>query len=171
MTSALWLLDVAVPRTPGEQRSLNDARAHANAGAWRALDGSFVRLYARAAQAPGDGWTLLVPLMSLEGASAGEPAAVHYVVEADVEPRDEADFNAWYEREHLPGLARVPGTIRAERFRRATGAPRYLACYLLTTPATLERPEWLSVRGTDWSSRVRPTFRNPRRTMFAPLPG
>ena len=27
-------------------------------------------------------------------------------------------------------------------------------------------PEWLAVRATDWSSRVRPAFRNTRRTMF-----
>jgi len=30
----------------------------------------------------------------------------------------------------------------------------------------LERPEWLAVRHTEWSSRVRPHFRNTVRIMF-----
>ncbi len=81
-------------------------------------------------------------------------------------PEDEDELNAWYDQEHLPGLAGVPGTIIAMRFRRASGSPKYLACYDLTTPATLERDEWLAVRHTAWSSRVRPLFRNTRRTMF-----
>ena len=34
----------------------------------------------------------------------------HYVVEADVLPESEAQLNAWYTIEHLPGLAAVPGT-------------------------------------------------------------
>jgi hypothetical protein len=31
----------------------------------------------------------------------------------DVLPGSEADFDPWYEQEHLPGLASVPGTVRA----------------------------------------------------------
>jgi hypothetical protein len=57
--------------------------------------------------------------------------------------------------------------VRACRWLRAGDAsPRYLACYDLTAPDTLERTEWLAVRHTAWSSRVRPLFLNPRRTMF-----
>jgi hypothetical protein len=37
----------------------------------------------------------------------------------NVAPEVEADFNAWYDEEHLPALARVPGTLAARRFRSA----------------------------------------------------
>jgi hypothetical protein len=105
-------------------------------------------------------------LCEIRGASAGEPAPFHYVVETDVLAAQESDFNAWYDQEHLPGLAAVPGTVRALRYRNLDDGPRYLACYDLTRPGTLGSPPWLAVRGTPWSERVRPAFRNTRRTMF-----
>jgi len=108
----------------------------------------------------------LALLMEIPGASAGESAPYHYVVETDVLPEHEADFNAWYDREHLAGLASVPGTVRAMRFRNVDGRPRYHACYDLTRPDTLGSPPWLAVRGTPWSDRVRPGFFNTTRTMF-----
>ena len=104
-------------------------------------------------------------LQDLAGASAGEPAPFRYVVETDVLAESEADLNAWYDREHLPGLASVPGTVRALRFR-SDGHPRYHSCYDLARTETLGSPAWLAVRGTAWSDRVRPAFFNTRRTMF-----
>jgi hypothetical protein len=94
------------------------------------------------------------------GSAAGENAPFHYVVATDVRPEVEGDFNAWYEHEHLPGLAGVPGTVRARRLRNKDDAPRYHACYDLVTAETLGSPAWLAVRGTSWSGRVRPSFRN-----------
>ena len=107
-----------------------------------------------------------VDLSAIHSWRVVEKATHHYAVETDVAEQDEADFNAWLEQEHLPGLARVPGTVIARRFLRGSGAPRYIACYDLTTPATLEHPAWLAVRHTAWSRRIRPLFRNTRRTMF-----
>ena len=115
---------------------------------------------------PGVTVSHLVLLMDLAGASAGDLAPYHYVVETDVMPDREADFNAWYDREHLRGLASVPGTVRAMRFRSIDGQPRYHACYDLARTETLSCPQWLAVRGTPWSDRVRPTFLNTTRTMF-----
>ena len=83
---------------------------------------------------------------------------------ADVLAECEADFNAWYDREHLPGLASVPGTVRAMRFRNVDDHPRYHACYDLVRRETLGSLPWLAVRGTPWSDRVRPAFFNIRRT-------
>lgn len=161
----LWLLDLPPLELAGDVASLPGLSA------WQALDGSLVRLYLQAAAAPDARWTALAPLRVIDGPSRGEAFGFHYAVETDVEPGDEAELNAWYEQEHLPGLSAVPGTVRAARYRREAGAPRYVACYDLTAPQTLERPEWLAVRHTDWSSRVRPTFRNTRRTMFRRLDG
>ncbi|OZI34014.1 hypothetical protein CAL29_10665 [Bordetella genomosp. 10] len=99
------------------------------------------------------------------GASADQPAPWHYIVETDVLAEAEQDFNAWYEEEHLPGLASVPGTVRARRYV-CDAAPRYHACYDLHTRETFGSPPWLAVRASSWSDRVRPSFRNTKRTMF-----
>ena len=115
---------------------------------------------------PGATVSELNAIIELPGAAASLAAPFHYVVETDVLPGLEADFNRWYDREHLPGLAAVPGTARACRFRNAGGSPRYHACYDLVSPFTVGSPPWIVVRNTEWSQRVRPAFRNTRRTMF-----
>ena len=75
-------------------------------------------------------------------------------------------FNDWYDHEHLPGLAAVDGTVRAARFRVEGGLPRYYACYDLVAADVLASAAWLAVRASAWSERVRPMFRNTRRTIF-----
>ena len=134
---------------------------------WTAVDGSSWRAYAPTGPAPaGLSWVALSPLLDRPGASEGAEPSHHYVVETDVAPEVLEEFTAWYDTEHLPGLARVPGTVRARRLMRQEGHPRFVACYDLTTPLTLERPEWLAVRYTPWSDRVRTMFRGTVRTMY-----
>ena len=111
----------------------------------------------------------LLPVFDRPGASRTVAARFHYVVEMDVDPEHETDLNAWYDKEHMPGLAACPGTVRARRFRNPEGSPRYHSCYDLTRTETLESPPWLAVRGTAWSGRVRPNFRNLKKTMFKRL--
>lgn len=108
----------------------------------------------------------LEALMEIDGAAKGKPATHHYVVETDVARKADADLNAWYDQEHLPGLAAVPGTVRAARYRNLDGGPRYHACYGLAARETFESAAWLRARATEWSSRVRPAFENTRRAMF-----
>ncbi|MGB5080910.1 MAG: hypothetical protein WBO23_09220 [Burkholderiales bacterium] len=111
----------------------------------------------------------LKPMFDLAGASRVEAPLFHYVVETDVDPEHEADMNAWYDTEHLPGLAACPGSARARRFRNPDGSPRYHACYDLVNSETLGSGPWLAVRNTAWSDRVRPHLRNPKRTLFRRL--
>lgn len=111
----------------------------------------------------------LEPVFDAPGASRGEAAPFHYVVETDVVAEHEADLNAWYDSEHMPGLAACPGSVRARRFRDPDGSPRYHSCYALADAAALGSGPWLAVRHTPWSDRVRPHFRNARRTMFRRL--
>jgi hypothetical protein len=102
----------------------------------------------------------------LPGAAFGAAAPFHYVVATDVAAGGDAELNAWYDEEHLPGLAAVPGVARAARYLDPAGSPRYHACYDLATLSAFNSPAWLAVRGTAWSARVRPTFRATRRTMY-----
>jgi hypothetical protein len=59
--------------------------------------------------------------------------------------------------------------VHAARLLNHDHGPLSLACYDLVIPETLGSPPWLAVRGTAWSSRVRPHFTNTRRTMFTIL--
>jgi len=104
------------------------------------------------------------------GQAAGQPAPWFYMVETDIQPGAEADFDNWYETEHLPGLAAVPGTVRARRYLARDSSPRYYACYDLASRETFGSPPWLAVRATDWSDRVRPNFIHTKRTMFHAVP-
>jgi hypothetical protein len=106
----------------------------------------------------------------INGASAGESPGFHYVVEMDPAEGWEEELCRWYDTEHMPGLAAVPGCVRAQRFLNRDDGPYSLACYDLTDPRARESSAWLAVRHTPWSDRVRPQFRNTRRTLFRSLP-
>lgn len=100
------------------------------------------------------------------GASAGSAPVFHYAVEMDPETGWMPALADWYDNEHMPGLAKVPGCIRATRFLNHDHGPLSLACYDLVTEETLGSAPWLAVRGTEWSSRMRPRFTNTQRCMF-----
>ncbi|HLY47082.1 MAG TPA: hypothetical protein VKQ73_15980 [Stellaceae bacterium] len=81
-----------------------------------------------------------------------------------VEPAAEAEFNEWYNSEHIPALAAVPGVLCARRFRvtdLSRGANRrYVALYHLAAPEVQATPAWKSAADTEWTRRVRPNFRD-----------
>ena len=71
-------------------------------------------------------------------------------------PAVETEFNAWYDTEHVPALARVPGVLSARRFR-AAGSPKYVALYHLTSPETVSGPDWKRAsKSTPMPSQIRP---------------
>ena len=109
----------------------------------------------------------LTLMHDIAGASADSPAGSHYVVEMKPEPGWGIELQRWYDQEHLPALAAVPGCIRAQRFWSNDDEQESLACYDLVSDRTTASAEWLAVRETSWSSRVRPHFMKPVRTMFA----
>lgn len=111
-------------------------------------------------------FSLLRPTFDIAGAATGDPARFHYVVETDAEDGWQAEIERWYDDEHMPGLASVPGCIRATRMLNMSTGPRSFAAYDLVAAEVLGSPPWLAVRGTPWSDRARPHFTNTRRTMF-----
>lgn len=100
------------------------------------------------------------------GASSGAPTPFHYIVRTDVESGWDEELQRWYDEEHMAMLASVPGTVQARRLISLDATPRYYACYELRAPEVLTTAEWLKARATAWSERVRPMFRNTRRTMY-----
>ncbi|MCZ8292572.1 MAG: hypothetical protein O9312_03565 [Hylemonella sp.] len=103
------------------------------------------------------------------GQSRDASPVFHYVVETDPEAGWREELERWYDTEHMPGLASVPGCILAQRYYNHDHGPLSLACYDLVSEQVLGSPPWLAVRGTAWSDIVRPHFTNTKRTMFRAL--
>jgi hypothetical protein len=78
----------------------------------------------------------------------------------NIAPELEDQFNEWYDKEHIPALAAVPGVLSARRFRGSSGNRKYVALYHLATPAVQESAEWKAARQSDWTSRLQPHFRD-----------
>jgi len=80
----------------------------------------------------------------------------------DIAPGDEAEFNTWYTREHVPERVAVPGFLRGRRYLAASGAPRYLALYETEHVDTLASAEYLRRLNnpTPSTRRMLPLFRN-----------
>jgi hypothetical protein len=78
----------------------------------------------------------------------------------NIAPALEAEFNEWYDKEHIPALAAVPGVLGARRFRGTGGNRKYVALYHLATPDVVESAEWKQARQSDWTSRLQPHFRD-----------
>ena len=78
----------------------------------------------------------------------------------NIAPGLEADFNEWYDKEHIPALAAVPGVLCARRFRGTSGNRKYVALYHLAAPDVVESAEWRQARQSDWTGRLQPHFRD-----------
>ncbi len=111
----------------------------------------------------------LQQVYSAPGQAQGAAPVAHYVVETDPEAGWQAELERWYDTEHMPGLAAVPGCILAQRYYNHDQGPFSLACYDLVAESVLGSPPWLAVRASAWSDIVRPHFTNTRRTMFRAL--
>ena len=101
----------------------------------------------------------------LPGDLVGPDAAGGLLVATmNVDPAAETEFNDWYNREHLPQLAAVPGVLAARRFQAAEGAgieKKYLALYHLTSAAVSRSDAWQKAANTPWTDKMRPHFREP----------
>lgn len=78
----------------------------------------------------------------------------------------EADFNRWYDREHMSERVSIPGFLKARRFRAITHCPRpYLALYDTENLEVFRTSSYRQAlaRQTEWSqlnfSRMRDTQR------------
>lgn len=89
-----------------------------------------------------------------------------YIVHTDIPDHIAAEYNEWYDAEHLPRLATVPGVLRARRYNRVSGpGPQYLTAYELTAPEVWESPDAHKARKTAWTEKMRSLFQNTRRSM------
>ncbi|HXT82690.1 MAG TPA: DUF4286 family protein, partial [Acetobacteraceae bacterium] len=94
--------------------------------------------------------------------AAPEGAEGLLAVSMNVAPEAEAEFNEWYNTEHIPLLGAVPGILSARRFRAAgSGVERkYLALYNAKSVDAIRSDAWNKAANTPWTERMRPHFRD-----------
>ena len=79
----------------------------------------------------------------------------------NVSPNVDTEFNAWFDDEHIPALAKVPGVLNARRFRMPLGTHRYLVLYHLTDPAVQATQAWKDGGASPWTERMKTFFLAP----------
>lgn len=88
----------------------------------------------------------------------------------NVAPEAEAEFNAWYDQEHIPRLSAVSGCLMARRFKIMSavseGRQRYLALYHLASPDVCSSSPWKEAANTEWTAKMRPHFRDGLRIVL-----
>jgi hypothetical protein len=80
----------------------------------------------------------------------------------DIEPAHEADFNRWYDREHLEERVAIDGFLEARRYVAHEGKPKYLSLYSTATFEVLDSPTYRTALAnqTEWSRANIARFKN-----------
>jgi hypothetical protein len=80
----------------------------------------------------------------------------------DVDPSDEADFNRWYDREHLEERVAIDGFLEARRYIAHKARPKYLSLYSTATFEVLDSPAYrvALANQTEWSRKTIARFKN-----------
>jgi hypothetical protein len=85
----------------------------------------------------------------------------------DIDPSDEAEFNRWYDREHLLERVAIEGFVEARRYVAIPGsahqaAPKYLCLYSTATFDVLDSPAYRAVltNPTEWSKTTLARFKH-----------
>src|ERR1700704_6520872 len=82
----------------------------------------------------------------------------------DIDPANEAEFNRWYDREHLEERVAIDGFLEARRYVAHVGHPKYLSLYSTETFDVLDSPAYRNALAsqTDWSKANIARFRISR---------
>jgi hypothetical protein len=80
----------------------------------------------------------------------------------DIDPSDEAEFNRWYDREHLEERVAIEGFLEARRYVAHQGSPKYLSLYSTETFDVLDSAAYRNALAnqTDWSRTNIARFKN-----------
>ena len=76
------------------------------------------------------------------------------LVRLEIDPEHDAEFNDWYNTDHLPALTSVPGVYGARRYRATAGSPTYLAVYELANADVPKSEAWRKAADSPWTLRM-----------------
>ena len=144
-----------------------DSVAVLQAAAYRAIGGENLSPWSKRITARVDRLMRFEGDQILPGDQLPSPQAGGLLLNAmNIAPELEAEFNEWYDKEHIPALAAVPGVLGARRFRGTSGNRKYVALYHLAEPSVVESAEWKTARQSDWTNRLQPHFRDHLRLVL-----
>jgi hypothetical protein len=85
----------------------------------------------------------------------------------DIDAANEAEFNRWYDREHLEERVAIDGFLEARRYVAHDGRPKYLSLYSTATFEVLDSPTYRTALAnqTDWSKANIARFANMIRSV------
>jgi len=80
----------------------------------------------------------------------------------DIDPAEEANFNRWYDYEHLEERVAIDCFLEARRYVAHAGSPKYLCLYSTQTIDVLDSAAYRKRldNPTDWSKTTMAQFRN-----------
>jgi len=80
----------------------------------------------------------------------------------DIDASDEAEFNRWYDREHLLERVAIEGFLEARRYVAHEASPKYLSLYSTESFDVLDSPAYRTALAsqTDWSKANIARFKN-----------
>jgi hypothetical protein len=80
----------------------------------------------------------------------------------DIDAAHEAEFNRWYDREHLEERVAIDGFLEARRYVAHVGKPKYLSLYSTATFEVLDSPAYRTALAsqTAWSKANINRFKN-----------
>ena len=80
----------------------------------------------------------------------------------NIDAKDEAEFNRWYDREHLEERVAIEGFLEARRYVAHEGNPKYLSLYSTETFEVLDSPAYRTALAnqTAWSKANIARFKN-----------
>lgn len=110
----------------------------------------------------------MTPPDSLSSATAAAVNGLLFVA-SDVEPADEADFNRWYDLEHVEERVRIPGFLSGARYFSLEGGRKYLGLYRTESLAVFGSPGYRAAfeKQTPWSVSNLDRMRQPMRRVCA----
>jgi hypothetical protein len=85
----------------------------------------------------------------------------------DIDAADEAEFNRWYDREHLEERVAIDGFLEARRYVAHDGKPKYFNLYSTKTVEVLDSPTYRAglANQTAWSKANIARFKNMTRSV------
>jgi hypothetical protein len=85
----------------------------------------------------------------------------------DADPAEEADFNRWYDREHIIERTAIPGFLESRRYIAIDGAPKYVNFYTTENIAALDSAPYHAKleNPTPWTAHHSPRFKNYTRVV------
>jgi len=87
---------------------------------------------------------------------------VWLIVQTDVDPEDEEEFNEWYDTEHIPMFLKVPGVLSAKRAKLLDkySGPKYITIYEYEDDKVAKSKKYQEVLETLWAKKMMGKLKN-----------